>query len=222
MTTYSRENPSPRYQELLALYREMHDHGIPDEGKSAEQTFDGRSFPQHASNIHLIIGVLGSKTLLDYGAGKGKQYEKPVKLPDGRELPNLKAFWGVDEIACYDPAYGPFSTFPTKTYHGVLSTDVMEHCPKEDLPWIIGEMFSLAREFVYVNVALYPARKTLPNGENAHCTVEQPEWWLGLFNEALEAHPGLRYFVDFRDSFDAKPKPPRRAKIGDAGEIVYW
>jgi len=31
---------------------------------------------------------------------------------------------------------------------------------------------------VYANIASYPAQKTLPNGENAHCTIRPAEWWL--------------------------------------------
>jgi hypothetical protein len=67
----------------------------------------------------------------------------------------------------------------------------MEHCPEEDLRWIVAEIFSFARRFVYVNVACFPAEKLLPNGENAHCTIQPPEWWAGLFREAARRHPGI-------------------------------
>jgi hypothetical protein len=33
---------------------------------------------------------------------------------------------------------------------------------------------------VYLNVACFPARKTLPNGDNAHATVRPPQWWSDL------------------------------------------
>ena len=76
MSIFSRENPSPRYAELLGYYKEMHEKGAVDQGLSPEQTFDGRSLPPHAGPIQNIIHVLGSRTILDYGAGKGKQYDQ--------------------------------------------------------------------------------------------------------------------------------------------------
>jgi hypothetical protein len=54
----------------------------------------------------------------------------------------------------------------------VISTDVLEHCPgKVNVPWIVDEMFGYATRFVFANVAVIPAGKRLPNGENAHCTI---------------------------------------------------
>ncbi len=198
MSRYNRENPCERYVELLGYYRAMHEEGAKAENIPAEQTFDGRSLPKHADNIQTVLNVLGSETILDYGSGKGRQYAPlEIEAANGKTYPDIKAFWGVKSITCYDPGYKPFSDLPSGTFDRVISTDVLEHCPKVDIPWIVREMFSFAREFVYLNVACYPAGKTLPNGENAHCTLEPPEWWLALFDLILEDFPGLRYFAAF-------------------------
>jgi len=150
------------------------------------------------AKIGTVIGVLGSETILDYGSGKGLQYQ-PIEIsaPDGYTYNSVKEFWNVDSITCYDPAYQPFSVLPEGTFDGVVSTDVLEHCPKEDLPWIIEEIFSFAREFVFLNVACFPAKKSLPNGENAHCTIEPVEWWTSLLDNAVARRPGLRYYAEF-------------------------
>ena len=34
---------------------------------------------------------------------------------------------------------------------------------------------------------------TLPNGENAHCTVRPSEWWNAVFAKAAEAKPGVAW-----------------------------
>lgn len=205
MTSYSRENPSPRYIELLGYYREMHEKGAVAQNIPAEETFDGRSLPKHAANIQSIINVLGSRTILDYGSGKGKQYEPmEIELGNGQKYPDIRSFWNVEEITCYDPGHEPFRTLPDRTFEGVVSTDVLEHCPKEDIPWIVDEMFSYATEFVYVNVACYPAAKTLPNGENAHCTLEPPDWWTKVFDAQVRKTPGLRYYA----AYDVPQKGP--------------
>lgn len=198
MPEFSRDNPSARYVELLKYYKEMHENGAVDQGIPPEETFDGRSLAKHANNIQSIINILGSETILDYGSGKGKWYEPiEIETPDGKKFPDMKSFWGVKSISCYDPGYEPFSTMPTGTFEGVVTTDVLEHCPKEDIPWLVDEIFGFAEEFVYVNVACYPASKTLPNGENAHCTLESPEWWTQTFDRAIKASPGLRYYAAF-------------------------
>ena len=103
---------------------------------------------------------------------------------------------GVDRIVCYDPGYPPFSTLPTEKFDAVICTDVMEHCPEDDLPWILDEIFGFARHFVYGNIASYEALKRLPNGENAHCTVQPPEWWQALLQVVHARHPHLRYRFD--------------------------
>ncbi len=195
---FSRRAPSPRYLELLDLNRQMHQRGWESGGLSAAETFSGGSLPAHAATIQKIISVLDSRTVLDYGSGKGAQYGRyAYTSPEGREFPDIGTYWGVESITCYDPAYAPFDRLPTGRFDGVVSTDVLEHCPAEDIPWIVNEMFSFATEFVYLNVACYSARKTLPNGENAHCTVEEPAWWKDHFDGALATRPGLRYFAVF-------------------------
>ena len=138
----------------------------------------------------------GAKTLLDYGAGKGMQYQPMQIIAEGiGEWPSIQTFWGVDEIYCYDPAYTPFNQLPNKKFDGVISTDVLEHCPEEDIPWILDEIFGYATRFVFANVACYPAKKRLPNGENAHCTIREPEWWQRLLSEVSSKHAGIKWEV---------------------------
>lgn len=196
MSIYSRHNPSPRYRELVELYRVMHREGEPNLGMPPEKTFAGQSLTRHIHQIKTIVDILGSRRLLDYGSGKARQYDSvPVRLPNGKEFPGIKRYWGVEQITCYDPAYEPLAQLPQEVFDGVICTDVLEHCPEEDVEWIISEIFSFAREFVYLNVACYPAKKHLPNGENAHCTIKPPEWWKLYFDTALKERPGLRYFA---------------------------
>jgi len=176
--SYSREHPSPRYQELVALYRRLHEEGIPELGKAPEATFPGESLRPHLGHIKRLIERTGARTLLDYGAGKGLQYQPMPLDRGGRIWPDVQSYWGVEQIYCYDPAYEPLSHLPAWTFDGVICTDVLEHCPEEDVDWILAEIFAYARRFVYANIASYPAQKTLPNGENAHCTIRPAEWWL--------------------------------------------
>lgn len=70
---------------------------------------------------------------------------------------------------------------------------MLEHCPEEDIPWILDELFSLANKFVYANVACFPARKRLPSGGNAHCTVKPVSWWADQLAHPAKTSPHVCY-----------------------------
>lgn len=189
---FSRANPSARYVELIAMYRHMHEHGAESLALPAEKTFSGVSLVRQVSRIKALIDRTRAKTVLDYGSGKAAYYRsQPLQVKGAGSFDSVLDYWDVDSVACYDPAYGPFSKLPQEQFDGVICTDVMEHCPAADLPWIVDEIFSFARSFVFVNVACYPAEKCLPNGENAHCTVEPPQWWEAIYRETARRHPGV-------------------------------
>ena len=186
---YSRRNPSARYRRLLELYREMHVRGEALRSLPPERTFPGASLLPQAHHVRRLVAQTGARSILDYGSGKGAQY-RPMRLSEviprqgAGKWQGIQEYWGVERIVCYDPGYEPFSRLPSEACDGVISTDVLEHCPEADLPWIVAELFALARRFVFASVACHPAVKRLPNGENAHCTVRPPEFWQDLFSSS--------------------------------------
>jgi hypothetical protein len=189
---FSRANPSPHYLELQAMYRQMHVKGEEFLGRPAADTFPGFSLDAQIYRIKSLVVQTGADTVLDYGCGKGKQYEpRPIKDAAGVLWPGVIDFWDVGEVVCYDPCYEPYSKLPEGKFDGVVCTDVLEHCPEQDLPWIIRELFGYANRFVFANVACYPAHKRLPNGENAHCTIQPVEWWMALVSDIARDHPGV-------------------------------
>jgi len=192
---YTRASPSPRYRRLIEQYQHMHLHGEQHLGIPPENTFPGASLPKQAPAIKRLIKATGAATILDYGCGKGQQYwPRTTKDPDeGIEYPDIKSYWGVQAIRCYDPAYQPHMQLPAGKFDGVICTDVLEHCPEEDIPWILEELFGYATKFVFANVACFPARKRLPSGGNAHCTIKPVRWWEEQLERAARAKPGVVY-----------------------------
>lgn len=205
---YSRENPSPRYQELTRLYAEMHARKGGAAGTDKEEIFKGFSMLPHAGSVKSLIDRTRARTVLDYGSGKGQQYKNvSIELPDGRKFKNLGKYWGVRQVACFDPGIPAFSRMPTKQFDGVVSTDVLEHCPEEDLPWILQEMVDKANCFVFATIALYPAGKILPNGENAHCTIKPPDWWQALIDCVTANRPDLSYRFELHWVYEGSAQP---------------
>jgi hypothetical protein len=212
MAGHSRENPSPRYRELTEAYRKLHVEGERFLAIAPADTFPGLSLPPQAHRVKRLVVATGAANILDYGSGKGRQYDpRKVRAEDGEVYDGFQDYWGVDFIQCYDPGYGPFSAFPDRRFDGVICTDVLEHCPEEDLAWIVDEMFGLAERFVFASVACYPARKRLPSGENAHCTVKPVVWWQELFNGASQRHPGIDWEV-WAQLIEETPAGARKAE----------
>ena len=210
--SYTRQNPSARYRALVDLYRDMHQHGERFLGIAASATFDGRSLEKEAPRIKRMIERTGALTILDYGSGKGQQYDpKQFVAPGEGEWESVIDYWGVDEVTCFDPAYAPYSALPTSRFDGVVCTDVLEHCPEEDIEWIVGEIFGFAEQFVYLAVACYPANKRLPSGENAHCTIQPPDWWQAVVVRAAAARPGVIWEMTVEKS---------RPRSGGRNEVV--
>ena len=196
-----KRNPSQRYLSLIEQYREMHSRGSSED---QTETFTGYIILHYIDALKRVCDVLMPQTILDYGSGKGRAYNDPdaLELEDGSKI-DLQSYLRLSSVTYYDPGFEPYSGRPSGKFDGVVCSDVLEHCPEEDIDWILGEIFGYAREFVFVTIAGYPAVKHLPNGENAHITLKPLEWWNDKLNAALEMHPGLRFYA----LYDAERTP---------------
>lgn len=193
-TPFTKEIPSRRFGEMLDQSRRMHNGGEAQLGLTAEQTFDGHTLRKHEDAIAKLIHETGAKHLLDYGSGKGSAYKPfPGEPAEGR----IKAHpaWPGVKVTCFDPGFAPYSAPYEGKFDGVISTDVLEHIPDDDIGWVLDEMFAAADKFVYTVAACYPARKTMPNGENAHVTLQPPDWWKLQMEMAARRNPGVRWIL---------------------------
>ena len=124
---------------------------------------------RHSPNIKYLIDHTKSKKLLDYGSGKGVGYFKH----------KLHETWGIEFPTLYDIAIPKYSMLPEGKFDGVICTDVLEHVPEALLDDVLDDLLNrYPKKFVYLSIATRVALNRLPNGENAHCTVHTPQWWL--------------------------------------------
>jgi SAM-dependent methyltransferase len=176
-TKLRRDNPSPRYLELVKEYGNMH--------LTADGMFNGRSLVKFVDIIDNFLKRRKCKTLLDYGCGKGYLYTDDfLKVTDQINKP-VSAIWGLENYTLFDPGYEEHSKRPEGKFDAVISTDVIEHIPESDVMWVIDEILNYSSNMVFINIACFKALKTLANGDNAHISVFHYYDWLELLSARI-------------------------------------
>lgn len=146
------------------------------------KAFAGNSIKNYVHDIASLVHLFGAKTLLDYGSGKGYQYLKH----------RVHEHWGGILPYCYDVGVRQLSEKPEGTFDGVICTDVMEHIEEQDVDAVLRDIFGYSNSFVFFCIACRAAKKKLPDGRNAHLTIQPPEWWE---KKLFEAAKGKMYAV---------------------------
>ena len=124
----------------------------------------GTTLTHYIPEIKQIIKDKGLKTILDYGCGKAKFHP---------------AEWNATK---YDPAVPEFCTKPEGRFDLVICTDVLEHIPQDSLQDTIKDIFNYSDQWVFLSVCCRKAKEILPNGYNAHATIESEKWWRELLS----------------------------------------
>ena len=192
--------PSEEYNELLDAYKAMH---------KDERAFMGISLIPLTLIIKQIFDDNKIKSFLDYGCGKGLLYTKDFKKVDkGNRYPNLvepiQDTLNIKDFALYDPAYPEHEQLPNKTYDAVISTDVLEHVPSQDLDWVMDKIYSYATKIVFLNVCGQAAIKTVPEGKhkgrNVHVSLFDNDWWVHQCNKIRQKHKHLKIYLTWQTS----------------------
>lgn len=155
-------------ESLRDHYRQMHTN---------PKWFLGYSIKRHLQQLAELVESTGSKTLLDYGSGKGMQYLAR----------RYHEAWGGILPACYDPGVLGLDQLPNGPFDGVICNDVMEHVPSHEVQATLRQVISLATKFVFFGIATKGSHKTLPDGRDCHVTVRARAWWLAQVEEASVA-----------------------------------
>lgn len=138
------------------------------------KTFSGRFTWKRRHHIKELIERFDVRTMLDYGAGWGRQYTED-RDEQGR---SLAQFWGVDPTK-YDPGVPHFQAEPRGKFDLVICVQVLGSIPTADLSAIIDRLYAHAEKAIYVVERIGQPHKKLfddmkaemPHGRSA-------EWWV--------------------------------------------
>jgi 2-polyprenyl-3-methyl-5-hydroxy-6-metoxy-1,4-benzoquinol methylase len=149
----------------------------------------GTSSGKWVETVRALCARANAASVLDYGCGKGL----------------LKASLG-DIVREYDPAIPGKSDAPEPA-DVVACTDVLEHIEPECLDDVLDDLCRVTRRVGLLVVSTSPARKTLPDGRNAHLVVQPSRWWLPRIMDRFD----LARFEAIQDEFAAVVVPRRPA-----------
>ena len=155
------------------IYKMTLQHLISDEYRaqniqlhSSEKGFGGDGH-KSAAFIYNFAREIGATNILDYGCGVGTLKTR------------LREFGFDTFIGEYDPAISGKDILP-KPADLVVCTDVLEHVEPEKIEEVIAHIYGLTVKGCYLNIAMRPAKRILPDGRNAHLIVEGENFWESL------------------------------------------
>jgi hypothetical protein len=139
-------------------YKELH----------KQNKFQGYSLLKWIPDLSNLIRNSNIETVLDFGCGEAKCWKEH----------KLSKILGVKTYALYDPGVPEFSKLTKYQYDMVICIDVLEHIPEHLLDIVLEQIISRAKKAVFLAISTRPASKLLPNGQNAHATIKNKNWWL--------------------------------------------
>lgn len=120
-------------------------------------------------------------SVVDYGSGKCSLHKSLLQDEQKYRFKYhfcCKEHQWLTAWVNYDPAV-PELDSPPPASDLVVCSDVLEHIEPECLEEVLDDIKRASRKAVFLVIATRPAKKTLPDGRNAHLIQRPIAWWLG-------------------------------------------
>ncbi len=174
--------PSKEYRRALKQATAHH---------ARSKTYSGLFLRPHKPFLSELIERLGIASALDYGSGKGLQYEW-IDPEDGK---TLEQAWGF-EVAKFDPAWPPYAVEPAGPFDLVICTHVLGSIPLKDFEWVIPHLFNTATKAVFIAEKFGTLKKQVFGDRTGMPIFDNSNEWL----DAIGAHRPDRPDVEFHFS----------------------
>lgn len=128
----------------------------------------GTATRRWVSDIIALASEIEARSILDYGCGKGAMAQALATHAKGPYLPPL---------FLYDPCIEAFSCKPEPA-DLVICTDVLEHVEASCLESVLQDIRRCIGKVGFLTISTVPAKRTLPDGRNAHIMLKSSQEWL--------------------------------------------
>ena len=138
---------------------------------------------KHAKTVIKLADSLKTKSILDYGSGKG-YLAKAISFP----------IWE------YDPAVVGKQESP-RPADLVVCTDVLEHIEPDKLLFVLDDLRRCVKQIGFFTINTSPAQKKLCDGRNTHLIQKAKDWWQSKLSnfftigQIIESGPELYVIV---------------------------
>jgi hypothetical protein len=117
----------------------------------------GTDCKNYHNQIRVLMDKYAAKTVLDYGCGKGRQYQNLVSygMPHDKvtEPMTFQTRINADSVYKFDPCVKEFEIEPVgQTFDTVICTQVLGSIPDVDIPWLRDKLMNYATKFVFIGL----------------------------------------------------------------------
>ena len=131
-------------------------------------------------------------SVLDFGCGHGAL------------ITSIQELYPAMQVEGYDPGNSDYNRMPNRSFDVVISADVFEHVEPKHLAETLKLISGKIQVAGWFRIACYPAKKSLPDGRNAHLIVQSPDWW----REQLLANMDISIALEAITVLDKRQKWP--------------
>jgi hypothetical protein len=153
------------------------------------KTYSGGGTLAYAEIIKKLVKKHNVKTLLDYGCGKGLQYESGSIINFGNNNQTFDEYLDLASVYKFDPGVEKFAEYPPldSKFDAIIAIQSLSAIPTKDLPLVVTHLMNMSTKFCFVgtNLSLGKKKKRGENLDQEYTKEEiertDPNWWYELF-----------------------------------------
>ena len=140
--------PSRYYQQSVEIGKQF---------QANNSSWSGSDCKNYHNQIRVLMDKYTAKSVLDYGCGKGHQYQDlvPYGLSNDQitEPMTFQTRINAKSVYKYDPCVAGFEVEPVgQKFDAVICTQVLGAIPDVDMPWLRDCLMNYATKFVFIGL----------------------------------------------------------------------
>lgn len=140
--------PSEYYQQSVEIGKKF---------QKENSSWGGDDCKNYHNQIRVLMDKYNAKTVIDYGCGKGRQYQNlvPYGMPNNiiTEPMTFQTRINADSVYKFDPCVEGFDVEPIgQKFDAVICTQALNSIPDVDMPWIAEKFSNYATKFIFIGL----------------------------------------------------------------------